>query len=94
VCYCTHSEGPNHGNNNFFSKGQIMAEDMRVNDQISTAGSYSRRWLLKSAATVTAIAAAAVTLGPRIAGAESLTKTPSPGAAAAVENDYLEIGGI
>jgi hypothetical protein len=71
-----------------------MAENMRVNDQISTTGSYSRRWLLKSSATVTAIAAAAVTLGPGIAGAESLTKKPTPGAAAAVENDYPEIGGI
>jgi tRNA A37 threonylcarbamoyltransferase TsaD len=71
-----------------------MAEDMRVNDHVSTTGSYSRRWLLKSSATVTAIAAAAVTLGPGIAGAESLTKTPSSAAATAAGTDYLEIGGI
>jgi hypothetical protein len=60
-----------------------------------TEGSYTRRWLLKSSATFTAVAAAVASLGPGVAGAGTISTNQSRKSSSAhTSHQDFEVGGI
>jgi hypothetical protein len=72
-----------------------MKTDVHSMQPGKSEGSYSRRWLLKSSATLTAMAAAVASLGPGVASAETVARVQSRESPASHGNyGDMEIGGI
>jgi hypothetical protein len=72
-----------------------MNTEMQHMEPGKMPGTYTRRWLLKSSATMTAAAAAVASLSPGVASAATVANTPSRKipAAHALHDDF-EVGGI
>ena len=71
-----------------------MNTGMQNMEPRKTEGSYTRRWLLKSSATFTAVAAAVASLGPGVAGAGTIASIQSPKSVAPTSHQDFEVGGI
>ena len=72
-----------------------MKTEMQNMEPRKTEGRYTRRWLLKSSATFTAVAATVASLGPGVAGAGTIATIQSPKSSAAhTSHQDFEVGGI